>query len=218
MLNISRIHLVIVENSLGLRKSLVEELQNDPEIDSVEDFASAKDFLWKKSLKSEPNIMLLDINLSKFSGTDTIDSILLDYPLLNIIVFSVYGDSSNVMQSLSKGAVGYIQKKQQSVEDIVRAIKIVRDGGSYLSPFVTRRIVNLFRPSRLVASNKRLTQREEQVLTGLAKGQSYQEIANELIISIDTVRVYIKKIYTKLNVNNKTQLISRLQNLFDRIE
>lgn len=212
----SNINLAIIEDSAQLQKSLIEGFQRYPEITTIQHFGSVREFLWEKHIYPQPNVMLLDINLPKISGIEAIDPILLNYPNLNIIIFSMYSESANIMQALSKGVVGYIQKSHQSIEDIVHAIKIVQNGGSYLSPFIARKIVNLFHPSRTIKEQNSLTKREEQVLNGLAKGLTYQEIADDLVISLDTVRTYIKKLYTKLNVNNKAKLISKVQFLFNK--
>ncbi|WP_447641462.1 MULTISPECIES: response regulator [Chitinophagaceae] len=208
------IHVAIVDDSTALRESIVEGLKLDASIKSIQEFGSVEDFLWKEKVVQEPNILLLDVNLPRLKGIDAIDAILLKYPEINILMFSVYADSQTIFRAVSKGAVGYIQKSQQKVEDVLAAIKIVNNGGSYLSPTVTRQVLNLFHPSRITKLKTSLTQREEQVLNGLMKGLTYQQIADDLVLSIDTIRTYVKKIYGKLSVKNRTQLISIVHNIF----
>ncbi|MFT4203266.1 MAG: response regulator transcription factor [Chitinophagaceae bacterium] len=214
----NKIDVVIIEDSLQLRETIVDALHNDSEINSIQEFGSVNEFLWGRPIDPIPNVMLLDVNLPKIKGTDAIPNILLDYPELNIIIFSINSESADILHAMSNGAVGYIHKTQQSIDDVIHAIKIVRDGGSYLSPLIARRLVNLFQPSRIAKQQGTLTQREEQVLNGLCKGLTYREIADELNVSIDTVRTHIKKIYAKLNVNSKSRLISKVQNIFDKIQ
>ncbi len=206
-----QINLVIIEDSLSIRKNLVEVFKLDNEIVSICEFDSIETFLSKKDELSYPDVILLDIQLPKLNGDEAIDTILLSFPDVNILIYSMYMDSSTIIKCISKGAVGYVLKSQHSISDILEAIKIVNKGGSFLSPSIARKVLNHFHPSREAKVELSLTIREEQVMNGLMNALTYQQIANELNISIDTVRTYIKKIYGKIQVNNKAQLVNKIQ-------
>ncbi len=85
--------------------------------------------------------------------------------------------------------------------------EVVYDGGSYMSPSIARKIVNAYAPKR----NKSvlLTPRQKEIVTGIVDGKSYKMIANDLFVSLDTVRSHIKNIYKALEINSKAELIKK---------
>ncbi|PZP41235.1 MAG: hypothetical protein DI598_18470 [Pseudopedobacter saltans] len=210
----NNINVVVIEDADSIRKSLVAELITDTEFSTVRSYGTIENFIFEDKEEPFPDVVVLDIQLPKVNGDEAIDMILLTYPKTNILIYSMYMDSSMIIKCISKGAVGYILKSQHSIKDIVEAIKIVKSGGSYLSPIIARKVLNYFHPSSEKKSQISLTIREEQVMNGLVNGSSYQEIANELNISIDTVRTYVKKIYGKMQVKSKVQLLSKIKSLF----
>ena len=155
-----------------------------------------------------PDIIIMDINLPGISGIECI----LKLKNLNLkslyLMFTVYDDDENVFEALKTGASGYILKKTSPAK-FLEAIKEIHAGGSPMSPYIARKIINAFhhRPQQLEKSI--LTPREEDVLTLLSKGLLYKEVAEKLFISVGTVKQHIHKIYDKLRVQNKTEAINK---------
>jgi DNA-binding NarL/FixJ family response regulator len=107
------------------------------------------------------------------------------------------------------GASGYLLKRTPS-EKIIEAIKDVKNGGVSMTPSVAKKVLQLVsKPSSHPTVSVDLSPREVQILTLLTRGFSYKMISNELAISIDTVRTFIKRIYKKLHVNSMTEAVSK---------
>ena len=141
------------------------------------------------------------------SGVEGIPIILDKLPEIDIIMLTTYEEEEVILKALCSGACSYISKKA-SLKQIVEAIRIVAEGGSYMSPSIAREIVNhlLGGPKKTITNS--LTERQNQILKGLSEGKSYKHISEELFISIETVRTHIKKLYRHLQVNNKAEAIA----------
>ena len=153
------------------------------------------------------HILLLDIGLPGMSGIDAIPHILEKIPDINIVMLTTYEEEDVILKALCSGACSYISKKA-SLEEIVEALRIVANGGSYMSPSIAREIVNHLMGGRISKATI-LTDRQKEILEKMIEGKSYQTIGNELFISVETVRTHIKKMYKLLHVNNKTEAITQ---------
>jgi DNA-binding NarL/FixJ family response regulator len=159
----------------------------------------------------EPNIILLDINLPGISGIDGIKILKQHFPSTVIIVLTAYEDEKTVLSALQKGASGYLVKSM-SLSQINEAIQNMDLGVVPLAPSVTRTII-----SHLHTSDKEehislsvLTPREREIADCLTDGLTYKEAGNRLGITSHTVNQHLKKIYAKLNVKSKSELVSLL--------
>lgn len=170
---------------------------------SVEAFLHEKNFNPSK----QTDILLLDIGLPGMSGLDALPILLDLMPDVNIIILSTYEEEDMILKALCSGACSYISKKA-SLSEIVDAIRIVVNGGSYMSPSIAREIINHFMGGR-VSKATILSDRQKEILEKLVDGKSYQIISEELFISVETVRSHIKKMYKLLHVNNKTEAIKK---------
>jgi len=109
---------------------------------------------------------------------------------------------------LKAGASGYLLKRTPPAE-IVEAIVQVCHGGSPMSPHIARQVVSFFHRSPVPQNHSTLTERERQVIELLARGAMYKEIADELVITLETVRSHIKKIYDKLHAHSRTEAVRK---------
>lgn len=161
--------------------------------------------------QSEVNIVLVDIGLPRASGIEAIQQIKAKCPNMLFCMFTVYEDDEKIFRSLQAGAKGYILKGS-SKDKIVIAIREMAEGGSPMSPTIARKIIDSFKDFKLQQVQKELplTCREIELLHLLAKGMLYKEIANQLHITVGTVKQHIHKIYDKLQVNNKTEAINKM--------
>jgi DNA-binding NarL/FixJ family response regulator len=127
-------------------------------------------------------------------------------PTAQFIMLTVYEDSDRIFKSLMAGASGYLLKRTPPAK-LLASIQEVQEGGSPMTPQIARRVVQHFRQAPAPASLEKLTLGEKDILDQLAKGFLYKEMADNLGISIDTVRSYIRNIYDKLHVHSRTEAV-----------
>lgn len=199
----------IIEDNKVIRDNVSKFISFHEEFVIVSIHGAATTFL--DSLVINPSfqsdILLLDIGLPGISGLDAIPLILEKMPELNIVMLTTYEEEDVIVKALCAGACSYISKKA-SLDEIVEALRIVANGGSYMSPSVAREIVNHLMGGR-VSKATILTDRQKEILEKLVDGKSYQTIASELFVSVETVRSHVKKMYKVLHVNNKTEAITQ---------
>jgi DNA-binding NarL/FixJ family response regulator len=159
------------------------------------------------------DVLLVDLGLPDGTGVDVIRAAHQRCPAARIMVVSVFGDEENVVQSIVAGASGYILKDSLSSEFIL-TIRELLAGGSPISPMVARLVLNQARSSFAdhLSSNEDLadatfTEREIEILSRVAKGFSFSEIANLLDISVNTVKTHVNHIYGKLSVHSRSEAV-----------
>lgn len=208
-----KINLAIVEDDILIKESLESYLGDNLTIDikfiaqSVEDFLNAL----QVSRAPEVDVLLLDIGLPGMSGLEGISHIQKLLPKTNIIMLTTYEEDDKIFKALCAGAVSYISKRTPLTK-IEEAITTIYHGGSYMSPSIARKVINYFAPSTKQNEMTSLTARQQQIVQCVVDGLSYKMIADKLMISIDTVRDHIKKIYRLLNINSKAELIKKAYN------
>ncbi|WOD44578.1 response regulator transcription factor [Hwangdonia lutea] len=201
------INIAIIEDDAIVQESLSDFFEGLPHMECLLISASVEDFLKDlKPLKKTPDILLLDINLLGMSGIEGIPLILNECPNTDIIMLTTFEDTDSIFKALCAGACSYLSKKTP-LKKIQEAIEVVFDGGSYMSPSIARKIVNTYTPKR----NKKsiLTPRQTEIVAGIVAGKSYKMIADDLFVSLDTVRSHIKNIYKTLEINCKAELIKK---------
>lgn len=165
-----------------------------------------------------PDVVLMDINMPGKNGVDATKELIQEFPDAKVIMLSIHDDESYVTHALKSGALGYMLKEMDA-DEIVEAIKVVANGGSYLHPKVTKNLVAEFR--RLSEHENKgnfhqteirrpfhlLTKRECEVLQLLTDGQSNRAIGETLFISEKTVKNHVSSILQKMNVNDRTQAV-----------
>src|SRR5262249_10245741 len=121
------------------------------------------------------------------------------------VILTVYDDSDRIFRALQMGASGYLLKRSTS-EEILHAVTEVHRGGAPMSSYIARKVVQSFqRQGRSEKPSENLSKRENDVLNYVARGYSNKEIAEALGLSAETVRGYLKTIYTKLQVRSRTE-------------
>ena len=168
--------------------------------------------------RNQPDVVLMDINMPEKNGVEATSELLEKYPDAKVMVLSIHDDESYVTHALKSGALGYMLKEMDA-DEIVEAIKVVSNGGSYLHPKVTKNLVAEFR--RLSEHENKgnfhqteirrpfhlLTKRECEVLQLLTDGQSNRTIGETLFISEKTVKNHVSSILQKMSVNDRTQAV-----------
>lgn len=168
--------------------------------------------------QNTPDVVLMDINMPRKNGVEATADLVSEFPTAKVMVLSIHDDESYVTHALKSGALGYMLKEMDA-DEIVDAIKVVSNGGSYLHPKVTKNLVAEFR--RLSEHENKgnfhqteirrpfhlLTKRECEVLQLLTDGQSNRTIGETLYISEKTVKNHVSSILQKMNVNDRTQAV-----------
>ena len=155
--------------------------------------------------------ILMDIEMPEMDGIQATEIIKDKYPLIKVIMLTVFDDEEKIFRSIQAGAMGYLLKDEPP-DKIIEGIKVVMEGGAPMSPVIAVKSLEILRNPKIAESTELsdqfvLTKRETEVLEHLSKGLDYNEIAQILFISPFTVRKHIENIYTKLQVHNKIQAV-----------
>ncbi len=200
--------IAIIEDDEKVRKYLAEQIQLHIDVNELRSFGDAESAL--KALTAEPvEIALFDINLPGMSGIDCIARLKTIHPRMQMMVLTVYDNADNVFNALKAGAISYLLKST-SPEKIIEAIQEVKKGGSPISSQIARKVIEAF--SLKENSNdyfQVLSRREQEMLEQLSKGYRYKEIADNLFISLETVRTHIRNVYEKLQVNTRVEALKK---------
>lgn len=154
------------------------------------------------------DVLLLDVFMPDMNGLDAIPAILEKHPDTLVIMNTITNDPDTIFKAIKSGAVGYLDKQSTQV-DYAQVLAAVRDGGAYVTPAVASRIVAHFQSADPLKES--LTKREYEVANAIVDGLSYKHIAEQLDLSINTVRMHIKNIYRKLQINSKIELYRKLR-------
>jgi DNA-binding NarL/FixJ family response regulator len=122
---------------------------------------------------------------------------------------TIYEDNQSVFNALCAGACGYLVKKTPPTR-LLEALKDAYEGGSPMSSLIARQVITVFQQKQNeYDSDAELSTREKEVVTNLSEGNNYQEIAERLLISVDTVRHHIRNIYKKLHVHSQSEAVAK---------
>jgi DNA-binding NarL/FixJ family response regulator len=162
----------------------------------------------EKLKDAEVDAILMDINLPGDSGIECVKKLKALLPKVLFLMCTSYEDDDKIFQSLKSGASGYILKTDGPVK-IINALDELFEGGSPMSSSIARKVVASFSKVNINDANvETLTSREKEILDSLARGKMNKEVANELDISLGTVRKHIQHIYEKLQVNTRVEAVN----------
>jgi DNA-binding NarL/FixJ family response regulator len=161
-----------------------------------------------KMRRSQPDIVLMDIDMPGINGVEAVKIIKEKRPQVKILMQTIFEENDKVFDSICAGADGYLLKNSLT-DYLVPSIKELNNGGAPMSPSIAKKVLNRFQEQNpyIQKTDYKLSDREKEVLTCLMKGMSYKMIAVACNISIDTVKFHIKKIYEKLHVNSKSEAV-----------
>jgi DNA-binding NarL/FixJ family response regulator len=202
------VHVIIIEDVQEIREGL-QWL-----IGSSEGFVCDKSFATGEEALAElpsicPDVVLMDINLPGISGIEAVSRLKGQCPQTQFIMSTVYEDDENIFESLKAGASGYLLKKT-APSKILDAITEVHEGGSPMSSQIARKVIASFQKKNSIDETDILTPKEKEVLKALAKGLRYKEIADEMKVSMETIRSHARKIYEKLQVQSRTEALNKV--------
>lgn len=202
------ISLVIVEDLDEVRDGLKNFISLSSDFKILDTFKTAEEALYDLP-KLQPDIVIMDISLPGMNGIECIRQVKDKSPKTQFMMFTVYENDEKVFEALKAGASGYLLKNTGLVQ-LIESLKELFNGGSPMSANIARKLVTLFREQQKVTEPvEALSTRENEILQLLAKGLLYKEIADQLTISVSTVRQHIHHIYEKLHVQNRTEAINK---------
>jgi DNA-binding NarL/FixJ family response regulator len=218
-----RLNVLIVEDNPQQRDAFAESVMRASDMHLVGAAANGRDGL-RLLDEQRPDVLLVDLDLPDIRGVELIKHAARHLPDCDVMVVTVFGDERSVVESIESGATGYLLKDAMP-DDFVGQIRALRAGGSPISPFIARRLLTRFQPlapdasqadGHAAGSNDErvaLSEREHSVLSLVAKGFSYAEIADMLTVSPHTVTTHVKRIYRKLQVRSKTEAVYEARKL-----
>jgi DNA-binding NarL/FixJ family response regulator len=196
--------IAIVEDNRVIRESLMEFVKTDAECECVYVCATAKEAL-KEIPKLEVDIVLMDIQLPDISGIECTARLKQLIPSIQIIMVTVYEDTERIFKALRAGACGYILKRGIP-EELISAIREVRQGGAPMSGEIARKVIFSFQePATTAAEMEGLSPREREILELLAAGFPNKQIAARVGLTNGTVRWHLRHVYHKLHVRSRTE-------------
>lgn len=205
----NKLRLALVEDDPTVRELLSGYLCRQPEFDCVLVAGSAEELLaWLPDTATPPQLVLLDIHLPGLSGLETLPHLQRLIPEAEVVMQTVFEDTDNIYEALRRGASGYLLKSTP-LPAIKAALLDVAQGGAPMSRAVARKVLGHFKPSP-VSAPETLTEREREVLQGLVDGLSEKLVAARLDLSIQTIHSHVKRIYRKLQVNSRGELMNRM--------
>jgi DNA-binding NarL/FixJ family response regulator len=203
------IKISIVEDQPEMRESLVAWLGDAPGLRCVGAHATGEEAL-KKIPQENPDVVLMDINLTGMNGIQCVSRLKESLPKTQVLMLTTYDEGDMIFDSLRAGANGYLLKNMPQAE-LVEAVQQVHNGGAPMSLQIARKVINHFHSSNLPNPElQQLTARELEILKLLAKGYMYKEIADQLSISMSTVRSHVCAVYDKLHVHSRSQAAKKL--------
>ncbi len=204
------INVAIVEDNNTIREGLAALINGTDGYSCVGAYGDCETFLAELPAK-RCDVVLMDIGLPGINGIEGVKQAIKIQEDISIMMLTIYEESNVVFEALCAGACGYLVKKTPPYR-LLEAIKEVQEGGSPMSSRIARQVIGVFQQENKqvpASDDHKLSSREIEVLTKLADGNNYNEIAENLFISVDTVRHHIRNIYKKLHVHSQSQAVAK---------
>ena len=206
------IKVVVVDDQALVRMGLRTLLESEADTELVGEAADGQAGL-DLVRRLRPDVVLMDVRMPALDGLAALREISADPALaaVKVIILTTFEIDEYVFEALRAGASGFVLKDADPVE-LLHAIRVVSDGGSLLSPTVTRRVIEQFSartapPNAAHPEIGRLTEREREIVAWVATGRSNDEIAEELVVSPATVRTHVSRAMVKLHARDRAQLV-----------
>ena len=203
----STIRVVLADDHALVRAGIRALLEKLPDIEVVGEADNGREAL--ELVKSRgPNLVLLDISMTELGGLEALPRIVKDFPAVRVLILSGHANEEYVLRALRWGAAGYMLK-EAAAKELELAIKAVAQGKTYLSPSVSRTVVEnyLQRAAGEEGPMEQLTARQREILKMIAEGKNTKEIAAILGISVKTVEAHRLQLMARLNIHDVPGLV-----------
>jgi DNA-binding NarL/FixJ family response regulator len=205
-----QLNVLIADDHPLFRKGIRTLLETMPDIDVVGEAATGREVV-EMVAALQPDLVLMDLQMPDGGGMAATREITSTSPHVGVLVVTLFEDDESVFAALRAGARGYILKDAEE-EEMMRAIRAVGQGEAIFSPAIATRVIDYFAATRALVPQEvfpELTDREREILTLIARGQTNAAIAQELTIAVKTVRNHVSNIYSKLQVADRAQAAIR---------
>ncbi len=205
----SVVRVAIVEDDKEIRELLRRRVERAEHMRVTACYMSGDDFLeGLNELKAD--VVLMDINMPGRNGIECVRAAKTTHSALQFMMLTIFENPAYIFEALCAGATGYLLKSTPA-EELISAIRDIHKGGSPMNSTIARMVVNSFqKETQQRIHDEQLSDREKQVLDGLAAGLQYKEIAERAGISTETVRVHVRRIYSKLQVSGRMEAVRKV--------
>jgi DNA-binding NarL/FixJ family response regulator len=198
----------IVDDDSDLNGKIAAYLGRTSNYRCISSYTTAEEALAQLP-KERPDVILMDINMDGMNGIECVRQLKPKLPDAQVVMLTVFEDAEKIFKAITAGASGYLLKRMPPSK-LLEAIEEVVNGGSPMSAPIARKVLQLVRTMPIPGNQgAELSERERQVLDGLAAGQINKQIATQMGVSIHTVRTYIRRIYEKLHVRSRTEALAK---------
>jgi DNA-binding NarL/FixJ family response regulator len=202
------ISISIVDDDYELTEKIAAYLNKTSTYRCISSYPSAEEAL-SHLVQDHPDVVLMDINLGGMSGIECVRQLQPQLPSTPIVMLTVFEDTDKIIKAIAAGASGYLLKRMPPAK-LLDAIAEVLSGGSPMSAPIARKVIQMLKTMPVPDDqNVELSDRERQVMEAIAAGQLYKQTADQLGVSIHTVRSYIRRIYEKLHVRTRSEAVAK---------
>jgi len=207
------IKIAIAEDNSFLAHAVIEKLSFFDKLHYRFRGVNGAELIGKLEENHNIDVILMDIQMPEMDGITATEIIKKKYPQIKIIMLTVFDDDEKVFNAIKAGANGYLLK-EINAKKLYKCIREVMKGGAPMTPSIALKTLKLLRNPFTVIAEKTeieisLTTRETEVLEQISKGLAYGKIAENLFISVGTVRKHIENTYRKLQVHNKMEAVKK---------
>ena len=196
---------IIADDHPVVLKGLKEIIQEGFDMVKVDEAGKGYELI-NKIQASDYDLVLLDISLPDINGLEVLKELKKKKPKLPVLVISMYPEEQYALRALKAGAQGYLTK-QSAADELVLAVRKILSGKRYVSPAFAEQLVLDFESDAAKPVHERLSNREFQVMRMFGSGKTMKEIAEELHLSINSIRTYRVRILEKIGVKGTNELI-----------
>jgi DNA-binding NarL/FixJ family response regulator len=205
---VSKLRVFLADDHMVVREGLKTLVNAQPDMHVVGE-ADNGDAAWRAACELAADVVVMDVSMPGMGGAEATGRLRGERPQVKVLALTVYEDKSYLRQMLDAGAAGYVLKRAVT-DELVRAIRTVAAGGSYIDPTLAGSLVSSFFNRETAegrAPSAELSERESQVLRLIAWGYSNKEIGWKLDISSKTVDTYKLRLMEKLDLRSRTDIV-----------
>lgn len=204
----SKLRILIADDHQIIRDGLQRLINAESDMEVVGEAGDGQT-AFQQVISLQPNVVVMDLSMPGLNGVKATERIKREQPDVKVIVLTAYEDKGYIGQMLQSGASGYVLKLA-AAEELIKAIRIVAAGETYLDPMAASKVVNSYvrqKSARVRARRDTLTEREEEVLRLVAQGYINKEIAAQLDISVKTVETHKSNFMDKLSLRSRAEIV-----------
>lgn len=198
----------VVEDRQDYRETIAGLVNSRHGLNCPRTYESCEEMLSALNSEFAPDVILMDIGLPGISGIEGVTHLKKVSPATHVIMLTIHEDNDRIFQAICAGASGYLLKMSPTAK-IFEAIEEVSRGGAAMNSQIARRVLNMFTQLHAPRWDYELTDREKEILEHLVDGETKNQMAEALFLSVHTIDTHIRNIYAKLHVNSRTDAVRK---------